>query len=259
MRKLKLFIGLAALLALPALGSATAFAADSCPPGATTPAYCPYTQAPTVTTGPATAIQSTSATVTGTINPRGASVRYRFEYGTTIAYGSFTPTTLLPATTSTVPVAATITGLAPNTTYHYRLVAVNNAGASGVGQDMTFTTLAAAPGGKLKTKLTLKAKPKRDKHPPFSYRFSGRVKIPGGVSKAAVCGGKVKLRLFRGHTLVAKGTANVSTHCTYAKRITIGHLKRPRHHKKGTLKVVGRYGGNAFLKPSTKSTKVFYF
>lgn len=257
MRTIKSLIGLAAVLALPALGATPAFAADLCPPGNPNPAYCAYVPAPTVVTGPAVNPSSSGAILTGTINPHGTSARYAFQYGTTTAYGLTTAIASIAATSSTVPVAAAVAGLAPSTVYHYRLIAVNNGGHFGVGADATFSTLAKVT-SKLKTKLTLKAKPKRDKTLPFKYTFSGTVKIPSGVSKAAVCGGKVKLTLKKGSKTVAKGTATVSTSCKYKKKITIKSTARTGK-KKGTLKVSARYGGNAFLKSSKKSTKVKFF
>jgi hypothetical protein len=82
------------------------------------------------TTGPATNVSATGATLTGTVD--GAANSVHFEYGTTTAYG--VATTPGPATGD---VAATISGLTPETTYHYRIVADGE-----VGEDRTFTTTA---------------------------------------------------------------------------------------------------------------------
>jgi hypothetical protein len=77
-----------------------------------------------------------------TVNPRGQSTSYAFQYGTTTAYGSQVPATAAPAGSgsSPVPVSAGLTGVARGTTIHYRVVATNADGAS-VGGDRTFTTL----------------------------------------------------------------------------------------------------------------------
>lgn len=99
---------------------------------------------PDVVTGTA-AVKSTAANLRGTVNPLGAQTGYHFEYGTTTAYGSQAPAGHeAPAGNGRVPLDVTqdITGLQPGTTYHYRLVAEDNAGEE-VGADRTFTTLAA--------------------------------------------------------------------------------------------------------------------
>jgi plastocyanin len=46
--------------------------------------------APTVTTGAASAVRETEATLEGTVNAQGKATTYRFKYGTTASYGSET-------------------------------------------------------------------------------------------------------------------------------------------------------------------------
>jgi hypothetical protein len=100
--------------------------------------------APTATTGPATNVTATTATVTGTVNPNGEPTTYYFEYGTTTDYGSRTPTENAGGGPNERSVSADVTGLAPSTTYHYRLVATNADGTT-FGNDATFTTAAQGP------------------------------------------------------------------------------------------------------------------
>jgi len=115
------------------------------------------------------------------------------------------------------------------------------------------------PAGKHKTSLTLNAKPRRDRRPPFTFTFSGRVRIPGGVSAAAVCGGRVRLVLKKGRTTVARGNANVSKGCTYRRRIAIRGTKRTGR-RRARLRVTARFGGNASLSSSAgRSTTVRIF
>jgi len=94
---------------------------------------------PTVTTGSATSVTSTSATLTGAVNPNGLSTTYYFEYGTTTSYGSKTAETDAGSGTDEVSVNADLTGLSEGTTYHFRLQATNSAGTN-YGDDATFTT-----------------------------------------------------------------------------------------------------------------------
>jgi hypothetical protein len=67
------------------------------------------------------------AEVTGTVNPEREKARYYFEYGPTAAYTNNTPETAIEQgeTNLNVEVGQIITGLQPETTYHYRLVAEN--------------------------------------------------------------------------------------------------------------------------------------
>jgi hypothetical protein len=98
--------------------------------------------APVVITTAATAISTSGATLNGTVNPNGVNATVTIEYGLTTAYGNTVAAT--PGTVSGVAatgVLASISGLTPYTTYHYRVVAANfNETVN--GNDMTFTTLA---------------------------------------------------------------------------------------------------------------------
>jgi hypothetical protein len=94
---------------------------------------------PAVSTGPADAVSYGSATLTGSINPRGSNTSYYFQYGPTKAYGAQTALADVGAGVATVKVSIPVTGLRPVTVYHYRLIAVNAAGAS-TGADRAFAT-----------------------------------------------------------------------------------------------------------------------
>jgi hypothetical protein len=80
----------------------------------------------------------------GTVNPLGIATTYYAEYGETEAYGSATLAAPAGEANEQTPVQAEANNLAPNTTYHYRLVGENQNG-TGVGTDHTFTTLAIPP------------------------------------------------------------------------------------------------------------------
>ncbi|HYB25793.1 MAG TPA: hypothetical protein VEF89_04195 [Solirubrobacteraceae bacterium] len=105
----------------------------------------PRRPSPVVDTKHPSDVTQTAATLTGTVDPEGEPTSYVFEYGTSVAYGSRTPTGSAGAGTATLDVSATLGPLAPDTTYHYRLVASNAAGTT-YGHDVSFTT-AAVPGG----------------------------------------------------------------------------------------------------------------
>jgi hypothetical protein len=62
-----------------------------------------------------------------------------FQYGTTTNYVSTTPGQVIAAGLTQIPVSAALTGLAPNTTYHFRVVVTDSSGTVN-GADQTFTT-----------------------------------------------------------------------------------------------------------------------
>jgi phosphodiesterase/alkaline phosphatase D-like protein len=63
----------------------------------------------------------------GTVYDYGGTTTYHFEYGTTTAYGTSVPMPDADASAGVfTPVSQLVTGLAPNTTYHYRLVSTNS-------------------------------------------------------------------------------------------------------------------------------------
>ena len=98
-----------------------------------------FAAAPSVTTGGATDRTPQSATVHGSVNPNGRPTSYYFQFGTTTRYGTRTNTGDAGSGRTRVQVSAALTGLRPNTTYHYRLVAFSTGGTTR-GSDRTFKT-----------------------------------------------------------------------------------------------------------------------
>jgi hypothetical protein len=99
---------------------------------------------PTPTTGSATGVSTSGATLNATIKPNTLDTTYVFQYGTSTAYGATTPSADIGAGTSSIAVKQAIGGLKASTTYHYRVVATNSLGAVN-GSDHSFKTTAAAP------------------------------------------------------------------------------------------------------------------
>lgn len=118
--------------------------------------------APAATTGAASPTGPSTATVTGAIAADDLPTTWRFEYGTTTAYGSSSPTQTLAGGLASLPISTTLSGLAPDTTYHFRLVAANSVGPS-TGADGTFTT---APPATVTATMTAPAIP-GDATPPI--------------------------------------------------------------------------------------------
>jgi hypothetical protein len=136
---------------------------------------------PTVLTGPPAPIQTRGATLHGTVNPNSLATTYHFEFGTTTSYGSSTPAADAGTGTAGAPATAALTGLAPNTTYHYRLVATNPKGTSN-GGDVSLTTLALTPPKKKVTCRVPKLKglslPKARRKLKAAHCRLGKVKRP---------------------------------------------------------------------------------
>jgi streptogramin lyase len=106
------------------------------------------TSPPTAATLPATAATLAGATLHATINPQGHATTYHFDWGTSTAYGSQTPIAdaSVGSDSSEHAVEQTLSELAPDTSYHFRVVASNCGGcAEGTtyGLDETFTTAPA--------------------------------------------------------------------------------------------------------------------
>jgi len=82
----------------------------------------------------------TSATLNGSVSPEGAETTYEFEYGTSLSYGKKSEPGKVAAGVGTEKVSKYVTGLEPETTYHYRIVAKNANGSATPGADKMFTT-----------------------------------------------------------------------------------------------------------------------
>src|SRR5262249_4140384 len=202
-------------------------------------------------TGTASGVGTSTAVVSGSVNPAGAAVNVFFQFGTTTAYGQATGVQKTAPNDSTTPFAALLSGLPAGRTIHYRAVAVSDFGTF-VGGDQTLTTAAVPP----------KANDGK--------ASAGRAKVSGtsasvGVSCAGDAGATCKLTLkltvtetFKGKRLisltarkrknrltkkvVAVGSASVTLKAGETRTVRIalngtgkGLLQKP-HNLKGTLR-----------------------
>lgn len=109
--------------------------------GSGTSFYFAISAPPIVSTLAATNITTTGATLNGAFNTGGTSKVTSFSYGTTTAYGTTVNSTNSPMnTTVATPDAIAITGLTPNTIYHYQA-----SDGTDNGSDVTFVTAPNAP------------------------------------------------------------------------------------------------------------------
>jgi hypothetical protein len=96
-------------------------------------------QEPQAETGAPSAVGYETAALSGAINPRGTNTGYYFEYGTSQAYGEETAEITVGSGTSDIQAAQTVSHLAQDTTYHFRLVATTLYGNI-YGADHVFVT-----------------------------------------------------------------------------------------------------------------------
>ncbi len=106
---------------------------------AAAPAAAPAASPPAATTQGVSKITFSGAQLAGSVNPRGTATTAFFQYGLTKTYGGVTPEVPAGAGTTAKAASAVIGGLAPTTTYHYRVVAKSSAGTI-PGADRTFKT-----------------------------------------------------------------------------------------------------------------------
>jgi hypothetical protein len=102
---------------------------------------------PSATTGSASSITRTSATLNGTVNPNGIDTNYHFAYGTSTSYGHSAPagSTDAGAGTANVAASAAVTDLMPFQAYHFRVYATSSENSTTEGGDAMFTTIKTPP------------------------------------------------------------------------------------------------------------------
>jgi hypothetical protein len=239
MRKISLMLLPFVTTAALALSGSPAAAAGTC--SSSTPQYCPT---PAVTTGSATSITTTAATLNGTVNPGGAATSCAFGYGTTTSYGKTSSVLTIPAgTTTAVSVSEPISGLTAGTPYHYELFCLN-AGATGLGGDKTFTATTSKPKPK-----PVKSKPKL-KQKKASVSKKRVVKLTVICSNATACKGKLSISLKKkslgktvSYSIKGKKSKTVSFKLS-AKAFK--QLKKARHHREKTsAKLVDKDKGSS--------------
>lgn len=189
---------------------------------------------PFVQTMAASGVKPTSGTLNGTVNPDNLATTYHFEYGLTSAYGSSTPTQSAGSDYAVHSESATISGLLPGTTYHYRIVATNAIGTSD-GADMTFTTarkqlkLSVSPHRSMAgTRVCYRFRATSGGHgvSGVKIRFTGRTTHTSSHGTARIC-----------ETLVRRGTykAHASKHGyrSAVARVTVRPKPKPKPHFTG--------------------------
>jgi hypothetical protein len=206
-------------------------------------------------TGSATGVTTTGAHLAGTLTPNGKA-SYHFQFGPTTAYGLVTPTGSASGSAAQA-VGALLTGLAPGTTYHYRLGTTNSSGTQ-AGADRTFTTsspsspLTPPTISKLKasrrvfraarasTPLTGVTSRRHKKGTTFSFRLDKAASVTVRIER------KLRGRRVKGRCRRATRRLRHRPRCTrYVRKVT---LKRTGHAGLNKVRFTGRVHGRA-LRP----------
>ena len=97
-------------------------------------------QAPTVLAPTTTNLKVNTVTLNGSVNANYLSTTVTFEWGTTTGYGNSITALQSPLTGNTsIAINADLSGLIPETTYHFRISATNELGTTN-SDDLEFTT-----------------------------------------------------------------------------------------------------------------------
>ncbi len=175
---------------------------------------------PGATTGGATDVTLNGVTLTASVTPYAGTAAVVFQYGTTTKYGKTTPAQKLGGVAA-VLVAAKLTGLQANTTYHYRVVVVAMDGTA-IGADRTVKT-SVTP-----TISGLSVSPK-------SFKASAGTTVAYSDSKVA-----------RTTLTALRCVKTVRRRCTrYSK---LASFTRDDKAGRNTVAIKGRFAGRALIK-----------
>lgn len=115
-------------------------------PATPPPSPSPAPEPPAVETQSATNIVETAATLRGSVNPRGSTASYWFEYGTTPSLGLVTARQTAGSGSQAIAASQSLSALTAGTSYYFRVAAENAQGITR-GATLSFTTLSSVPQG----------------------------------------------------------------------------------------------------------------
>ncbi|MGH2896550.1 MAG: hypothetical protein ACRDPM_25215, partial [Solirubrobacteraceae bacterium] len=143
-------------------------------------------------------VGATTAALIGGVYPNGLDTTYYWQYGTSTAYGHQTTPQDIGSGTAPVTAQASLTGLIPGVTYHYRLVATNSDGTD-YGYDYTMATstvnnvapvntVAPAVSGQSLQGQTVSASTGSWSPTPTSYSYQWQRSTDGGTTWTSISG-----------------------------------------------------------------------
>lgn len=161
---------------------------------------------PAVTSGAATGVTQTTATIPGTVDPNGAATTYVVEYGTSTSYGLTTTTRDAGNGTDPVTVSVPLTGLTSATTYHYRVSATNAAGTART-TDRTLQTASPPRAPSVSTGAVRELQP-------TAVRLTGTVNPRGQATRVRFEYGTSSPNRATAYVAIGSGTANVAANAS---------------------------------------------
>jgi hypothetical protein len=206
---------------------------------------------PAVVTGVALNVRKTVATPTGLINANGGAASWQVQYGVSTAYGlETTIAPLTPVSATPLPVSAQLSGLAPATLFHYRIVATPAVGPVSYGADATFFT---EPDRRPVPRFSPHTSPGSDKKAPYTFTTTGTLQGASFIPAVNRCTGKVGVRYYNGKRQLAIVVAPVGGDCKFNAQASFR-----RTHGKGAvgLRVTVDFRGNGYLAPVNKVNHV---
>jgi hypothetical protein len=211
---------------------------------------------PVPTTGAAAGDEPNQVTLTGTVTTDGQATTYYFQYGLEPTYGLQTTPVTIPAAATPVAVQATLTGLAPAATFHYRLVATHGSAVdTGVGADATIETLPfPVPLGT----IHMQTVPRRIKSRPFTFTTNGLIVNPAAATTpdTLACNTAiVPIEFFVGHRVIATNQTTVGPTCQFTATTTLGrlpHIHGLRSNAPMKIRIKVEFLGSPWLAPSKR-------
>jgi subtilisin-like proprotein convertase family protein len=213
------------------------------------PSCSTSTTLPVATTGDATGLSTSGATLAGSIDPGGAETAYRFDYGTTSGYGQTTATASAGAGSGAVGESAAVSGLAAATTYHYRIVAFRDGVQVAAGADGTFTTTSGSiapplrpvppPSRTTPSVSSLTRRASVNARGAFVFAFNATPGLSGSVRFTLPKQGRVKAIVFGRRSFSVPGSGRVRLTIKLSRR-ALAQLRR-RH--RATVRVTIKLGG----------------
>jgi hypothetical protein len=204
-----------------------------------------------VITGAPIDVGKTGATPTGLINPEGAVTNWIIQWGLTTDYG-YQTTTEPPLAAVAVPeaVSGALIGLAPETLFHYRIVAYHGSSVISSGADQTFFT---EPLTRVRPNLSAHTSPSKAKRAPYMFTTNGTLGGAGAIPAAQRCTGNVGVRFYNGRRQLAFVVAPVGTDCKFSVAASFRKL-----FGKGPVpvKVTVDYRGTGYVASQTRTDHV---
>ena len=197
---------------------------------------------PAVVTGPPTQITTTTATLTGVVNPNGQATAWAIQYGITPALGFQTFGQTLSAGSTPQAVAVQLTGLAPGTTFYYRLVGFHGSIVSSYGNESTFLSEPSPrPAPRVRATTTrFRASSKQ-----YVFATHGTVSLPALIPASYGCAGTAAIRYLLGKREYASTLAPLQPNCVFSGQVSL----RRRRLRPVRLRVLVHFTGNGYLAP----------